>query len=43
MNGLEVRKATHGAYLIFYVVFDGDIQIVRIIHGSRDWMPLVGM
>lgn len=34
---LAVRRRPYGAYLIFYRVRDGQVEIVRILHGSRDY------
>jgi toxin ParE1/3/4 len=36
-----IRRRVHGAYLIFYRV-DGDrVSILRIVHGARDFDPLI--
>ncbi len=34
----SIRKLTHAGYLIFYDVDDEVIDILRIVHGSRDWV-----
>lgn len=31
-----LRHAPHGRYLIFFIERDGEVQIVRVLHGSRD-------
>lgn len=38
-----VRKRSHRGYLIFYRLESGAVQIVRIVHGSRDWAELDGL
>lgn len=32
-----IRRRPHGAYLIFYRVKEGQVEIIRILHGSRDY------
>jgi len=32
----ELRSHPHGRYVIFYRVIDGGIEIVRVLHASRD-------
>lgn len=36
-----IRRRTHGDYLIFYRVEDDRIAIVHILHGGRDYEPLL--
>ena len=31
-----LRHALHGRYLIFFIELDGEVQIVRVLQGSRD-------
>jgi len=31
-----LRHAPHGRYLIFFIERDGQVQIVRVLQGSRD-------
>lgn len=31
-----LRHAPHGRYLIFFIDKDGEVQIVRVLQGSRD-------
>lgn len=35
----ELRKRRYGRYLIFYVAGE-QIDVLRIVHGSRDWAML---
>jgi toxin ParE1/3/4 len=37
----DVRRRVHGAYLIFYVVARDEIKVIRILHGARDFEPLL--
>jgi toxin ParE1/3/4 len=32
----DIRKAAHGAYLIFYTEIDGGILVLRVLHGARE-------
>ena len=36
-----VRKRVHQGYLIFYRVETDAVQILRIVHGSRDWVVVI--
>jgi toxin ParE1/3/4 len=36
-----IRRRVCGNYLIFYRVENGDVLIVRILHGARDYGPLL--
>jgi plasmid stabilization system protein ParE len=38
----EVRKLSYRGYLILYVIRADAVGIDRIVHGSRDWMRLLG-
>ena len=38
----EVRKMVHRRYLIFYRVRQGDVEVLRVAHGARDWGALMG-
>lgn len=40
--GKDLRSCPHDNYVIFFRPSDGDVLIVRILHGSRDLMPLLG-
>ena len=37
VRGEDIRKRTHGHYLIFYRVAATQVEVLRIIHGARDW------
>lgn len=39
-NGQEVRRRPHGNYIIIYRVVTGHIDILRIIHGARNYQRL---
>ena len=34
--GYELRSFPFGAYVVFYQVIEGGIEIVRVLHASRD-------
>ncbi|HEX3916505.1 MAG TPA: type II toxin-antitoxin system RelE/ParE family toxin [Caulobacteraceae bacterium] len=36
-----VRRRVHGSYLIFYMIEDGAVAVMRIIHGARDYESLL--
>ena len=36
-----IRRRVQGQYLIFYRVADDTIQILRVLHGARDYEPLL--
>lgn len=37
LPGSRVRKATHGNYLIFYLVYPERVSIARVLHGASDY------
>jgi toxin ParE1/3/4 len=37
-----IRKLTRRDYLIFYIVGADSVDILRILHGARHWLPLLG-
>lgn len=37
-----MRLLPYHAHLIAYLVRDGDILIVRVLHGRQDWQGLFG-
>jgi plasmid stabilization system protein ParE len=41
VGGHDLRKRVHGRYLIFYVIWRDRIEVVRIVHGARDWASLL--
>lgn len=40
VGGTALRRRPSGNYLIFYSVGDR-VEIVRILHGARDWISLL--
>jgi len=40
INRGDLRRMPFRAYLIFYRVTDR-VEVLRIIHGARDWAPLL--
>jgi plasmid stabilization system protein ParE len=36
-----VRRRVHGAYLILYVAETQQVSVLRILHGARDFEPLL--
>jgi toxin ParE1/3/4 len=34
----SLRKLSYRDYLIFYRVLETDVEVVRIVHGKRDWV-----
>jgi toxin ParE1/3/4 len=36
-----IRRRVHGNYLIFYRVESAQIIVVRILHGARDFEPIL--
>ncbi|HEX4739693.1 MAG TPA: type II toxin-antitoxin system RelE/ParE family toxin [Allosphingosinicella sp.] len=41
LHGEPIRKRVHRDYLIFYRVKAKQVEIVRILHGARDWAALL--
>lgn len=41
VDGHEVRKRIHERYVILYRLLDKEIEILRIVHGARDWSALL--
>jgi toxin ParE1/3/4 len=39
--GFGVRSFPVGAYIILYLVEGGDVLILRVVHGSRDFEGLI--
>jgi toxin ParE1/3/4 len=37
----RMRRITHAGYLIFYRVDETSVEIVRVVHGARDWQDLL--
>jgi toxin ParE1/3/4 len=42
VDGQAVHKRVHGDYLILYRILQAEIEIIRILHGSREWIALLG-
>ena len=42
LDGHAIRKRVYGDYLILYRVLRTEIEIIGIVHGARDWVPLLG-
>lgn len=40
-ESLGVRRRVHGDYLILFAVKGQTISILRVLHGARDYLPLV--
>jgi len=36
-----IRRKVHGNYLIFFRVIENVVQILRILHGARDYDPIL--
>ena len=41
MGNDNVRKLSYRDYLIFYRVLEKRVEVVRIVHGKRDWVALL--
>lgn len=39
--GRDLRKRVYRDYLILYRVLKNQVEIVRIVHGKRDWVALL--
>jgi plasmid stabilization system protein ParE len=37
----NLRKLGYRDYLIFYRVLEAEVEVVRIIHGKRDWVSML--
>lgn len=38
----SIRKRGYRRYLIFYRVIDSRVEIIHILHGSRDYLAILG-
>jgi plasmid stabilization system protein ParE len=36
-----IRRRVHGNYLIFYLPDETEITVLRVLHGARDFEPLL--
>lgn len=41
LDGDPIRKRLYRGHLIFYRILVGEIEVLRIIHGARDWVALL--
>jgi len=41
LHGEPIRKRVHRDYLIFYRIKPKRVEIMRILHGARDWATLL--
>ena len=37
----NLRKVSYRDYLIFYRVLTKEVEVVRIVHGKRDWLRML--
>lgn len=37
----KLRKLSYHDYLIFYRVLESEVEVIRIVHGKRDWVRLL--
>jgi plasmid stabilization system protein ParE len=42
LGDLGVRRRLYRDYLIFYREAEGRVEVLHIVHGSRDWADLLG-
>lgn len=36
-----IRRRSHGNYLIFYQITGDQIEVIHILHGAREYLPLL--
>lgn len=41
LEDLKIRRRLYRDYLIFFVEHEGGVEILRIVHGARDWKALL--
>lgn len=41
LEDLKIRRRLYRDYLIFFVEHEGRVEILRIVHGARDWKALL--
>ena len=39
--GGDIRKFAYRGYLIFYRIVVAQIDVIRVVHGARDWAALL--
>lgn len=37
----DLRTLAAGSYLVLYVVADNGVEIIRVVHGARQWQDLL--
>jgi toxin ParE1/3/4 len=37
----DIRMFSKGSYLIFFVVDEDKVEIIRVLHAARDWTKLI--
>lgn len=37
-----IRRKTHGNYLIFYRIEKKRVVVIHVLHGARDYLPILG-
>ena len=40
-DDIEIRRATHGRYSIFYTVRLDEVYVLHILHGARDYARIL--
>ena len=38
---MGVRRRVHGNYLVLYRVEESQVVVLRVLHGARDYLPLL--
>ena len=41
LEDLRIRRRLYRDYLIFFIEHEGGVEILRIVHGARDWRALL--
>jgi len=41
VNGNEIRKRVYERYVILYRVLEKEVEVLRIVHGARDWVSIL--
>jgi toxin ParE1/3/4 len=36
-----IRRRSHGNYLIFYQISGDRVEVIHVLHGARDYLPLL--
>ena len=37
----SIRRRVHGNYLIFYRIGDAAVEVLHVLHGARDYEPII--